>query len=489
MTGKDLKNSILQLAIQGKLVPQDPNDEPASELLARIRKEKEKLVKEKKLKKKDLEATPIADEEKPFEIPESWEWVKIQDVFTINPKVNFADDNTEAAFIPMEKIEAGYGSSFSYEVAKWGKIKKNYTCFADGDVAFAKITPCFQNRKSLILEKLPNGIGAGTTELKVLRQYGETIDRKYVLYFLQSSYFIDEATFKGTANQQRIVVGYLENKPFPLPPLAEQQRIVSKIEELMPLVEEYDKYAKELNDLDRGLPSRLRQSVLQQAIMGKLVPQDPDDEPASELLARIRKEKETLLKEKKLKKKDLEVTPISEDEKPFEIPEGWEWVRLGDIGITNTGTTPSKANLNYYGDFIPFLGPGDIREGIVNYHNNALSVLGYQVARPVQKGTILQVCIGGSIGKCAVVDREVTFNQQINSFTSTLVSYKYMFFCLQSDYFQKKMLEYSTGTATPIINRSSWDLLEIPLPPLAEQQRIVAKIEELFSMIDNIKTC
>ena len=226
-----LKKSILQEAIEGRLVPQDPNDEPASVLLNHIREEKKQLVKEGKLKKKDLEETPVSEDEKPFEIPESWEWVRIKDVFIINPKV-IADDNADAAFIPMEKIEACYGSRFSFEIRKWKNIKSSFTCFADGDVAFAKITPCFQNRKSMILRNLPNGIGAGTTELKVLRQYSETIEREYLLYFLASSYFIDEATFKGTANQQRIIVGYLENKTFPLPPLAEQKRIVAKIEEV-----------------------------------------------------------------------------------------------------------------------------------------------------------------------------------------------------------------------------------------------------------------
>ena len=227
-----LKKSILQEAITGRLVPQDPNDEPASVLLDKIRAEKKQLVKEGKLKKKDLEETPISEDEIPFDIPESWEWVRVKEVFSINPKV-VADDNADAAFIPMEKIKACYGSRFSYEIKKWKTIKSSFTCFADGDVAFAKITPCFQNRKSMILKNLPNGIGAGTTELKVLRQYAETIVREYLLYFLASSYFIDEATFKGTANQQRIIVGYLENKLFPLPPLAEQKRIVAKIEQLL----------------------------------------------------------------------------------------------------------------------------------------------------------------------------------------------------------------------------------------------------------------
>jgi len=241
-----LKKSILQEAIQGRLVPQDDSEEPASFLLQHIKDEKLGLVKVGKLKKKDVIDSTIfrgednkyfekrgkdvvcIDDEIPFDIPDSWTWCRIKDIFLINPKNN-AQDDIDAAFIPMEKIDATYLSSFTYSTKKWGEIKKGFTHFADGDVAFAKITPCFQNRKSMILRGLPNGIGAGTTELKVLRSYGATIINEYLLFFLESSYFVDEATFKGTANQQRIISGYLENKLFPLPPLQEQQRIVDAV--------------------------------------------------------------------------------------------------------------------------------------------------------------------------------------------------------------------------------------------------------------------
>ena len=244
-----LRKSILQEAIQGKLVPQIAEEGTAKELLKQIKEEKLKLVKEGKLKKSALNDSVIfrGDDNKyyeqigkkclditdeiPFVIPETWQWVRIRDVFQLNPK-NEAEDEKLVAFIPMEKISAGYKSDFTFDTAKWGTIKKGFTHFANGDVAFAKITPCFQNRKSAIFHDLPNGIGAGTTELKVLRPYGNTIDRWYLLYFLESPYFIDEATFKGTANQQRIVVGYLEDKLFPLPTQKEQQRIVAQIEKL-----------------------------------------------------------------------------------------------------------------------------------------------------------------------------------------------------------------------------------------------------------------
>ena len=251
-----LKKSVLQEAIQGKLVPQSPDDEPASVLLERIKAEKSKLFKEGKLKKKDLVDSVIfkgednkyfekvgkdvvcIEHEIPFDIPDSWMWVRIKDIFQINPK-NKASDATIAAFIPMDKISATYGSAYTYDSVKWGNIKSGFTHIADGDVAFAKITPCFQNRKSAIFKGLPNGIGAATTELKVLRQYGETINRQYLLYFLESPYFIDEAEFKGTANQQRIITGYLENKLFPLPPKTEQERIVSVIEQTASIMSRY----------------------------------------------------------------------------------------------------------------------------------------------------------------------------------------------------------------------------------------------------------
>ena len=244
-----LKKCILQEAIQGKIVPQIAEEGTAHELLEQIKAEKQKLVKEGKLKKSALASSVIfrGDDNKyyeqigkkclditdeiPFVIPETWQWVRIRDVFQLNPK-NEAEDEKLVAFIPMEKISAGYKSDFTFDTAKWGTIKKGFTHFANGDVAFAKITPCFQNRKSAIFHDLPNGIGAGTTELKVLRPYENTIDRWYLLYFLESPYFIDEATFKGTANQQRIVVGYLEDKLFPLPTQKEQQRIVAQIEKL-----------------------------------------------------------------------------------------------------------------------------------------------------------------------------------------------------------------------------------------------------------------
>ena len=251
---EQLKKSVLQYAIEGKLVPQDEAEGTAEELLLQIQKEKQKLYEENKLKKKDLEHSIIfkgednkyyekigknvtcIDEEIPFEIPKNWRWVRVKDIVQVNPK-NEAADNTISAFIPMEKIKATFLSVYSYSEKKWGEIKSGFTHFSDGDIAFAKITPCFQNRKSMILQNLPNGIGAGTTELKVLRPCGITMNAYFLLFFLESPYFIEEAKFKGTANQQRILSGYLETKLLALPPLTEQQRIVNTIQNIFRCIE------------------------------------------------------------------------------------------------------------------------------------------------------------------------------------------------------------------------------------------------------------
>ena len=242
-----LKKSVLQEAIQGKLVPQNPNDEPASVLLKRIKEEKAKLFKEGKLKKKDLVDSVIfkgddnkyyekvgseincIDDEIPFEIPSSWQWVRLGKVTIVNPR-NTISDEMSVGFIPMTNISPGYGNSIECEQRYWKDVKSGFTHIAEGDVAFAKITPCFQNRKSFIAANLPNGFAAGTTELNVLRPYDNTIDTRYLLWFLKSEYFISEAKFKGTAGQQRVVTDYVLNRLFPLPPVKEQIRISNHLE-------------------------------------------------------------------------------------------------------------------------------------------------------------------------------------------------------------------------------------------------------------------
>ena len=234
---EDMKKSLLQYAIQGKLVEQRPEEGTAEELFAQIQAEKQRLIKAGKIKK-EKPLPEITEDEKPFEIPGSWKWVRVQEVTYLNPK-NDLPDELEVSFIPMVLIDDGYHNSHSFEIRTWGSIKKGFTHFADGDIGIAKITPCFQNRKSVIFHNLKNRYGAGTTELSIVRVINDLLSRDFFLWFFKSAYFIDNGvkSFTGTAGQQRIHKDYLAKCILPLPPLAEQKRIVEKLEQLLPLCE------------------------------------------------------------------------------------------------------------------------------------------------------------------------------------------------------------------------------------------------------------
>ena len=530
MNGKQLKNSILQWAIQGKLVPQDPNDEPASVLLDKIRKEKERLIKEKKIKR-DKNASVIfrgednshyekfvatgevkcIDEEIPFEIPQGWEWCRVSSIFQINPKV-VAEDDANAAFIPMEAITAGYGSEFKFYEKKWKEIKSGYTSFEDNDIAFAKITPCFQNRKSVILKGLPNGIGAGTTELKILRTYGETINRLYALYFLESPYFIDEATFKGTANQQRIIVGYLENKLFPLPPLEEQNRIVNKIDMVMPAIDKYSKSQEALNKINIELYNTLKKSILQEAIQGRLVPQFSEDGTAQELLAQIKDEKQLLVKDGKLKKSALNDSVIFrgddnrywekvngeliciDDEIPFEIPQTWSWVRLDNIcSYIHRGKSPKYSDIvkypvvaqkcNQWSGFslekAKFIDPQSIK----SYSEEQILEDEDLMWNSTGLGTLGRMAIYYSRlnpYELAVADSHVTVIRPYKRY----VKPEYLYFYFSSNTVQSVIEDKSDGsTKQKELATKTVKAYLIPLPPLEEQQRIINKVNEVTGIM------
>ena len=524
MNGKQLKNSILQWAIQGKLVPQDPHDEPASVLLDKIRQEKERLIKEKKIKR-DKNASIIyrgednsyyekitatgevkcIDEEVPFEIPQGWEWCRVSSLFQINPKV-VAEDNTSAAFIPMEAISAGYSSEFRYYEKEWGEIKSGYTAFADNDIAFAKITPCFQNRKSAIFEGLPNGIGAGTTELKILRTYGETINRWFVLYFLESPYFIDEATFKGTANQQRIIVGYLENKLFPLPPLAEQERIVDKIGLVMPIIDKYSKSQELLDKMNVELNECLKKSVLQEAIQGKLVPQIAEEGTAHELLEQIKAEKQKLVKEGKLKKSALASSVIFRgddnkyyeqigencnditDEIPFDLPYNWCWCRFSNIVSMTIGKTPARGEQTYWinGKYNWISISDMVDGGSISTTKEKVSDLAVKevFSAPISEKGSLLMSFKLSIGKTSILDIDAYHNEAIITIRPVIDKE----YAMRNYLFKVLPLIANLGESKDAIkgktlNSKSLSNLLIPLPPLQEQQRIIEQMNRLSKQL------
>lgn len=234
---EDMKKSVLQYAIQGKLVEQRAEEGTGEELYRQIQTEKKRLIKEGKIKK-EKPLPEIAEDEIPFDIPGSWKWVRVAQIVTLNPKNDLADD-LETSFIPMPCVMDGFRNQHTFEIKLWKDIKKGFTHFAEGDVGVAKITPCFQNRKSVIFRNLKNGYGAGTTELTVVRTINDTVLPEYLLWIFKTEYFIANGvkSFTGTAGQQRIHKDYLATCLIPLPPLAEQKRIVAKLDEILPLCE------------------------------------------------------------------------------------------------------------------------------------------------------------------------------------------------------------------------------------------------------------
>ena len=440
------------------------------------------------------------DEEIPFEIPKGWEWCRVSSVFLINPKVSAKDDDI-AAFIPMEAISAGYGSEFRFYEKQWKEIKSGYTAFEDNDIAFAKITPCFQNRKSVIFNGLPNGIGAGTTELKILRTYGETINRYYALYFLESPYFIDEATFKGTANQQRSVVGYLENKLFPLPPLSEQKRIVDKIGIIMPFIDKYSKSKKTLDKINVALRANLKKSILQEAMQGKLVPQIAEEGTARELLGQIRQEKQKLVEEGKLKKTaltdsiiykgednryyekiDQQCKDITEEIR-FDLPDTWQWCRIGSLFMHNNGKQLNKGNTK--GKLMEYITTSNLYwDGFLLEDLKKMPFEDGEIERCMAVKGDLLVCEGGDIGRSCIWNYDFPIMLQnhihkLRPFVTICIEYfYYIFYCYN-------MAGWIGGKGIGIQGFSSKALHNtlVPLPPLQEQQRIVAQIERLFEQL------
>ena len=332
MTAQDLKNAILQLAVQGKLVPQDPNDEPASELLKRIKAEKERLVKEGKIKK-EKSLVPIANDEIPFDIPGSWEWIRLGDFCSVYNGDSINADEKQAKYSKkcdghcyIGTKDVGFDNSVNYDNGIYIPLSDSNFKIAYADSVLMCMEGGSAGRKIAIIDK---DVCFGN---KLCCFSPIVISNKYLFSFLQSKAFFAQFTALMTGIIGGVGAQKLKSITIPLPPLAEQQRIVAKIEELMPLVEEYRKAEERLTALNAEFPDKLRKSILQQAIQGKLTERDPADEPASELLKRIRVGKERLIKAGKIKK-EKPLPPITEEEMPFEIPGGWEYIKLSELAI------------------------------------------------------------------------------------------------------------------------------------------------------------
>lgn len=428
----------------------------------------------------------IALSETPFDIPETWKWSTLG---------------------MCCEMYTGNSISESEKALKYAGLKTGYDYIATKDVNFNQEI-CYDNgvripndegfkvaHKNAVLMCIEGGsagrkIGILDRDVcfgnKLCSFHVQGLDNKYLFYYLQSWLFKELFSENMTGIIGGVSIKKLKDIAIPIAPLTEQKRIVAKIEELLPYIDRYESAWTKLEDFNKLFPVDMQKSILQYAIQGKLVEQRPEEGTGEELYQLIQAEKQRLIKARTIKN-EKPLPEIAEDEMLFDIPESWKWVRLSSVGITQTGNTPSKAHPEYTGNDVPFITPGDILNGNIDYANQALSILGKAVARVCCAGTVLQVCIGGSIGKAAITNKEVAFNQQINSITPVYCDNKYIFAVMTSQYYFINMKEKAGGTATPIINRGIWDTLLIPLPPLAEQKRIAAKLEEILPLCEKLK--
>ena len=464
MNAQQLKNSILQEAIEGRLVPQDPNDEPASVLLEKIREEKARLVKEGKLKKKDLVETPISEDEIPFEIPKSWKWVKIKSIFSMQ-----AGKNVTAADISSEQ-----NNIFKYPCFGGNGLRgyvKNYN--TEGEFPLI-------GRQGALCGNVNMASGKfWATEHAVVTDGFNMTNVKWQYYFLIALNLNRYAT--ATA-QPGLAVSNIIEAPIPLPPLAEQKRIIAKIEELLPKIEEYGKAQESLNKLNEELPERLKKSILQEAIEGRLVPQDPNDEPASVLLEIIRKEKAKFVKERILKKKDLDEKKSLEDYISFKIPKTWEWVKVFDCVDIIYGY-PFDSNLfNEIGEGYPLIRIRDILPSNSNTYTTEKADERYII----RKGDML-VGMDGNFNVRFWNSIPAYLNQRVCKIKAKehILSQKFLYYYLPIA-LDNIFKSVSYVTVKHLSDKHLRNII-IPLPPLSEQHRIVAKIEQLFSEIEKLK--
>ena len=526
MTAQQLKNSILQMAVQGKLVPQDPNDEPASILLERIKAEKQELIKQGKIKKEKKpseifrgssrtlpyafceqigkEIRDISDEI-PFEIPDSWEWVRLGIISTYNQtkqKINAKDADVSIWGLDLEDIEKG-GRLLVKKTVGERKAVGDKTVFTKGDILYSKLRPYLLK----ILVAPDSGIC--TPEIVPFTVYGG-ISAEYIVNFLKSPYvdgLVNGETYgikmprAGTDTMISLLV--------PLPPLSEQHRIVAKIEELLPYIEKYGKAEEHLTALNTTFPEALKKSILQEAVQGKLVPQNPDDEPASVLLERIRAEKQALIKAGKIKRDKHESVIVTRDkipyeiidgkerciadEVPFEIPDSWCWCRLKSI--INAVSARRVHQSDWKNSGIPFYRAREIAKLAENgYVDNELFISEELFAEYAQSGVPksgdLMVTAVGTLGKTYIVrdtDKFYYKDASVICFENygKLCS-EYLRYLMMSPYMETVIKDNSSGTTVGTITLVRANEYLIPLPPLAEQKRIVAKIEELMQYCDKL---
>ena len=393
----------------------------------------------------------------PFEVPEGWALSTVIDVFQINPK-NHEDNATEAGFVPMTNISDGFEDRFSFELKPWKSIKTGFTHFRNGDIAVAKISPCLENRKSFVVRGLPQEIGAGTTELFIFRS-GQIIP-EYGLLFFKSDFFISNCvgTFNGVVGQQRVARNTIEEMPFPIPPIGEQKRIIQRVGSIFRMVSEVENSQTALKDSIEKSKAR----ILDMAIHGKLVPQDPSEEPAIALLKRI----------------NPGFQPSHNLHYEGVIPDGWQICKLSDLFKVTMGQSPDGTSLNRSTGI-------EFHQGKICFTEKYLSesdIFTTSATKCAEPNSLL-CCVRAPVGVFNITSRRICIGRGLCSLSplDADVDIEYWFYALSS------LTEYYESMATGSTFKAiSGDIIRntvIAVPPKMEQQRILEQITCLFSIL------
>lgn len=493
MTPEQLKASILQYAIQGKLIEQRPEEGTGEELYQQIVKNRELLIERKVIKRDKRTETAIDPNAIPFDVPENWKWV------TLGSILNKLTDGTHKTpkyttdgikFVSVKDMSNGV---LSLENTKFISEEEHQELYAR----------CNPEKGDILLSKVgTTGVPAivNTTEqfslfvsVALLKFDRECIDLKFLYYMLMSPLVQTQATenTRGVGNKNW-VLDAIANTMVVLPPLAEQKRIVIKVEELLPYVDRYAAAYEKLEQFNAKFPEDMKKSILQYAIQGKLVEQRPEEGTGKELYRQIQAEKQRLIKEGKIKK-EKPLPEIVEDEIPFDIPESWKWVRVGNVFNVGTGMTPLKTEVKFYQNgTIPWVTSSltsqryiaDAETKITEYalENTSLAIY------PAHTLIVAMYGQGKTRGQVSELLIDATVNQACAALGNIvvdkcLVSYTYYFFLFNYEMLRKK----AEGTSQPNLNVGKIKETLIPLPPLAEQKRIVAKLEEILPLCERLK--
>ena len=497
MTPQELKNSILQLAIQGKLVEQRPEEGTAEELFAKIQEEKQRLIAEKKIKK-EKPLPEITEDEKPFDIPESWKWIRLGEISSLITK------GTTPRGGNVSYLEEGIGFLRAENVAGLDKLDKTNLKYIDKSIHVGYLKRSIIQENDILItiagtlgrtaivkkEDLPLNANQAVSMVRLVNNC--SLELLYLIYALNSGGIQKHLTEqKKTTAIPNLTLEIIANCILPLPPLAEQKRIVAKIEELLPYIDRYEQAWSKLEQFNSRFPEDMKKSLLQYAIQGKLVEQRPEEGTAEELFAQIQQEKQRLLAEKKIKK-EKPLPEITDDEKPFDIPKSWKWVRLGSVFFTSSGTTPARSNPEYYNNGkINWVRTTDLNNGILNSCEIKVSQKAFEECRLeiIPRDSICIAMYGGAgtIGKNARINFDTTINQSVCAIhPNNLCDMKYVHYFVQ--FFRSYWMNFAAGSRKdPNINQVIIKHGCFPLPPLAEQKRIVEKLEQLLTLCEGLK--